>query len=67
MDFSDFTGVMEKADSANSIGIYVLAGVGALLLVIVLAWGMLKLASFITKENKEKKQEKDDEEELFGE
>lgn len=69
MDFKDFMNLSDKADTLSGVMLYILAGIGALLLILLLVWLLFKLLDFI----KRKKghtigtEEPSDEEQLFGE
>ena len=69
MDFKDFMNLSVKADTLSGIMLYVLTGIGALLLILFIVWLLFKLSNFIKnrKENKFLKKEPSDEEQLFGE
>ncbi len=67
----DFKEIMNFSDTTNTIGgamLYILAGVGALLLILLIVWLLFKLSAFISKKKGDmpKKEEPSDEEQLFG-
>ena len=67
MDFSDFKNILSQTESIYETLIMVIMGVAALLLILVLVWLMIKLSEIISRKKQgEKKPEKTDEEEIFG-
>lgn len=68
MDFKELMKFADTADTMNSIVIYALTGVMALLLILLILWGILKLSDFISRKKGRTvlREEPTDEEELFG-
>lgn len=68
MDFKEIMNVSEQAESMSNIVIYIVAGIGILLAILVIVWLLFKLSAMINqkKDKNYKKQEKSEEEELFG-
>jgi hypothetical protein len=60
--------VSDHAESMSDVVIYIIAGIGILLAILVIVWLLFKLSSFISgkKGGRNKKEELTDEEELFG-
>lgn len=68
MDFKDIMHLSDTTDAASSIMLYVLAGVGVLLVILLIVWLLFKLSAFIDrkKNHMKPKDEPTDEEQLFG-
>lgn len=69
MDFKQIMDVSENAESMSNIVIYIVAGIAVLLAILVIVWLLFKLFAVIdNKKGKgQRKVEKTEEEELFGE
>ena len=68
MDFKDFMHLSDQADTLSGVMLYVLAGIGALLVILFIVWLLFKLSDFIQNRKKHTnlKEEPTDEEHLFG-
>ena len=68
MDFKDFMNLSDQADTLSGVMLYVLAGIGALLVILFSVWLLFKLSAFIQNRKKHTnlKEEPTDEEQLFG-
>ena len=58
----------DTADTVNAIVIYASFGVAALLLILLILWGIMKLSNFISRKKGKNimREELTDEEQLFG-
>lgn len=68
MDFKEIMQLADKADTVNAVVIYAFAGVAALLLILLILWGIMKLSNFISRKKGKNimQEEMTDEEQLFG-
>ena len=68
MDFKEIMQLADKADTVNAVVIYAFAGVAALLLILLILWGIMKLSNFISRKKGKNimQEELTDEEQLFG-
>lgn len=68
MDFNELMNLSDKADTLNGVLLYIIAGIGALLAILLIVWLLFKLSSFIQrkKDHTIQKDEPTDEEQLFG-
>lgn len=68
MDFKEIMQLADKADTVNAVVIYAFFGVAALLLILLILWGIMKLSNFISRKKGKKimREELTDEEQLFG-
>lgn len=69
MDFKDFMNLSNSAESLSGILLYILAGIGILLLILLIVWLLFKLSALIRQKKGHTimKEKPTDEEELFGE
>ena len=49
MDFKELMKFADTADTVNAIVIYAFFGVAALLLILLILWGIMKLSNFISR------------------
>ncbi len=68
MDFRELMHLTDGADTLSGIMLYVLAGIGALLAILLIVWLLFKLSAFIQRKKNHtvQKNEPTDEEQLFG-
>lgn len=68
MDFKELMHLTDGADTLNGIMLYVLAGIGALLAILLIVWLLFKLSALISRKKSHtiQKDEPTDEEQLFG-
>ncbi|MBQ8148267.1 MAG: hypothetical protein IJ040_05705 [Lachnospiraceae bacterium] len=68
MNFDEIMDLSNKADAFSSIMLYILAGVGALLAILLIVWLLFKLSAFIKGKKGDTilKDVPTDEEQLFG-
>ncbi len=68
IDLKDFLNLSDTANMVNGIFLYILAGVAALLLILLIVWLLFKISGFFHKKKGESmtKEEPTDEEQLFG-
>ncbi|MCM1494917.1 MAG: hypothetical protein NC089_03875 [Bacteroides sp.] len=68
MDFKELMHLTDGADTLNGIMLYVLAGIGALLAILLIVWLLFKLSALISRKKNHtiQKDEPTDEEQLFG-
>lgn len=68
MDFKELMHLTDGADTLSGIILYVLAGIGALLAILLIVWLLFKISTFIQRRKNHtiQKDEPTDEEQLFG-
>lgn len=68
MDFRELMHLTDGADQLSAIMLYILAGIGALLAILLIVWLLFKLSAFIQRKKNHTvhKDEPTDEEQLFG-
>ena len=68
MDFKGLMKFADTADTVNAIVTYAFFGVAALLLILLILWGIMKLSNFISRKKGKNimREELTDEEQLFG-
>ena len=68
MDFKELMKFADTADTVNAVVIYAFFGVAALLLILLILWGIMKLSNFISRKKGKNslREELTDEEQLFG-
>lgn len=68
IDLKEFLNLSDTANMVNGIFLYILAGVAALLLILLIVWLLFKISGLFHKKKGESmtKEEPTDEEQLFG-
>lgn len=68
MDFSEILHLSDSTSMVSSTILYIIAGIGALLLILLIVWLLFKISELFNRKSGEPSKKKDlsDEEQLFG-